>query len=274
MDNDRGSPNARAAGRVRYSSVVAVIAAIALLVLLLAARGAWLEPRVWLRTYAVTALVTLVAAAVSFWQVSHATGGGTAASAAWRVLFAGMAIFLLGHAHLTYQRFVSPTADTAFPSLADVFFVVGQTLLIAGLVIHLIAYLRTGLPVGHRLSYVLMYVIVAVVVAYLTAKLNLPMWDDVTRTFGWKMVNTVYHVIDMLTLCVALALLRMALLFRGGALAQGWAAIAVGFVFMMVADLTFGIGVPAEYSALGYFASYASITYGVVRHREVILSVR
>ncbi len=245
-----------------------------MLVLLMAARGAWFEQRVWLRAYAVTALVTLIAAAVSLWQVSHATGGGTAASTAWRVLFAGMVVFLLGHAHLTYQRFMSPTADTAFPSLADVFYVAGQTLLIAGLIIHLIAYLRTGLPVGHRLSYVLMYLVVAAVVAYLTVKLNLPMWDDATRTFGWKMVNTVYHVIDMLTLCVALALLRMALLFRGGALAQGWAAIAVGFVFMMVADMLFGIGISTEYSAMGYFASYASITYGVVRHREVILSVR
>ena len=64
-------------------------------------------------------------------------------------------------------------------------------------------------------------------------------------------------------------LFRIALLFRGGPIAEGWAAIGLGFAFMMVADLMFGLHheIAAAYAFVG---SYTSVAFGVIRHRETI----
>lgn len=262
------------AGRpVAPSTFALLMATGALLVLLGAAHGGWLPLPLWLRTYALTALVTQCAAVVALWQVVRSSGRGTASSRAWLILFCGMYLFMVGHACLSAQRFSNEAGTAGFPTAADIFFIAGQVLMLTGLVVHLVAYARTGLPLGTRASYVIMYTVVAVVVAFLTWKLNIPMWSDSTLTFGWKAVSTAYHAIDMLTLCIALALMRIAFILRGGSLAHGWAGIATAFLATMVGDMMFGIEIDSRYSALVFLASYIALMFGAMRHREVVLSV-
>lgn len=255
------------------STFALMIASGALVVLLGAVQGEWLPRPLWLRTYAVVALITQVAAVTALWQVVRASGRGSASSVGWRCLFFGTYLFMLGHASLSAQRFSNEAARAGFPTAADFFFIAGQVLMLTGLVIHLVAYAKTGLPLGSRASYVVMYAIVATVVVILTVKLNLPMWSDSSLTIGWKAVSTAYHVIDMFTLCIALALMRIALLFRGGSLAYGWAGIATAFLTMMIGDMLFGIGIDSRYSALVFLAAYCALMFGAMRHREVVLSV-
>lgn len=273
MNNISRHSDGSSTSLVAPSTFASMVAGGALLILLAAAHGGWLPDPQWLRIYAVVASLSLLATVVALRQVVRASGGGTSSARGWRHLFVGVYLILLGQCTLMLMRFANESAKAEFPSLADVFYVAGQILFISGLSLHLLAYARSGLPLGSRSSYVEMYLVVAVLVGYLTWKLNLPMWADPANTFGWKTINTTYHVLDMLTLCAALGLLRIALVFRGGSIAVGWAAMATGALLVMIADMLFGIGVDHRYAALVYLAAYVSLMFGAMRHREVIAGV-
>jgi len=217
----------------RRSNLVALGAAVVFAVTILALVSGWLDQRGSLILFDCVAVVALAVATWALWKVARAVGPSGAATMAWRLVSVGVGIYALAQAILTAYRLAGPEAPP-FPSSADIFFVTGQVLIAVGLVLHIIAYARTGLPLGSAVSYVIMYVIAGAVSIYLIRTLDVPMWADASRPMGEKVLNTLYHILDLLTLFAAMGVFRIAVVLRGGSLATGWAAIAVGFAFVMV----------------------------------------
>ncbi len=217
--------------------------------------------------------VTLLGSVISLWGLVRAMGTDGAAAKGWMLLFGGVSTYFAGEIVFTTHRFVT-ISQVIFPSVADLFYVSGQLLIVAALLWLILAYSNSGLPMGSPSSYLILLVVVASLAAFLVGRFTLPMWADPSFSYGWKLVTTIYSSLDLATLCAALVLLRVAILFRGGVVAQGWAAIAVAFVFMTAGDTLFGIGVDERYAGLAFLASYASLTFGALRHAEVVRSMK
>lgn len=273
MASTTRSSHARQLGdRPLPSTLAAIFSCSVLLLLGVDIVETWVEGLPLLHVIDILECVSLVAANAALWRVVRLTGTGTGASIAWRLLLGGTLTYLVGEIAFTTLRYVS-TKAVIFPSIADLFFVGGQVMILAALVLHLVAYASTGLPLGGAGSYILMYSGVAAISVYLVRGVTIPMWADDSLSYGWKLLTTVYNILDLLTFCSALALLRVAELFRGGALAQGWAAVAFSFVFMMAGDTLFGIDVDEKYVSFAFLASYSSLIFGALRHSELIESV-
>jgi hypothetical protein len=212
-----------------------------------------------------TVLSALVAA---LWRVVATVGNDDLAATAWRVLLVGWTLFLLGEASLVVIRAFSTTGVIPLPSAAEAFFIPGQVIILVGFALHLVAYIRIGMPLGGT-TFLVMAAVAAVVGLWVVFGVLTPVWMSPTESFAGKATTTTYEALDLLSLMTAVPLFRIALLCRGGSIAGGWAAIALGFALMMVGDLLFGLHqeVPAGFAFVG---SYTAIAFGVIRHRETI----
>lgn len=217
------------------------------------------------------ALAILIGA---LWSVSRAMeGGGASGIACWFLLW-GAVMYACGQVTVTILRFLPGGAGpTPFPSPADVFYLAGQLLFTSGLVIQVYGYLKTGLPAGSSWSYAAIYSAVLILAIVMYAGWIRPMWADASMAFSRKAMATLYDALDIVTLAAALTALRISLVLRGGAIAQGWAAIAAGFVFMTIADALFGAGFEERFASYVFFIAYSSLAYGSLRHAEVVRSV-
>jgi hypothetical protein len=217
-------------------------------------------------------LAAQVVAVLGLFAVVRAVGGGHLSGYAWRLLLAGIITYMVGQICINVLRLQLGTGDVPFPALPDVFFVIGQTLFAAGLWCHVVAYVRTGFPTGGLLGYALMYGLVSAGASVCVVYLLVPLWSDPNQTEGMRWMTSAYEGYDFITLCAALALLRFALIFKGGAIAIGWAAVALAFVFMMIGDLLFGLRME-NYSGFPFLMSYGLLAYGALRHQEVLARI-
>jgi hypothetical protein len=254
--------------RLSAATALAGAAAVALALLGASLSAGLLAPvtSYYILDYVQLAILAVLAAAL--WRLVTAVGNDDLAALAWRALFAGWASYLVGQACFCALRITGGTDTVPLPTVADVFFVAGQVLVLVALALHLVAHARIGLPPGLA-TFLVMALVVAAVGAWVGVGILAPLWANPAESAGTKAMTTIYEALDLLTLAAAVPLFRIALLLRGGPIAQGWAAIGLGFAFMMVADLMFGLHheIAAGYAFVG---SYTAIAFGVIRHRETI----
>ena len=162
---------------------------------------------------------------------------GSAPRRAWRLLSLGLCAFFLGQASIAVYQ-LALGVETPYPSVADVFWLIGYPLLVVALVSFVRSYTESGFPVGSRAERTWLAVGVAVVAALVEAPLLRPL---VTTPAPWleKLLNLTYPLVDLVLLVPTALLIRIALRFRGGAVWRVWAAILAGFVFICAADILF-----------------------------------
>ena len=199
---------------------------------------------------------------------------GSATRRAWRLLSLGLLAFFLGQASIAVYQ-LALGVETPFPSMADVFWLIGYPLLAVALVAFVRSYTESGFPIGSRAERTWLALGVVVVAALIEAPLLRPL---VTTPAPWleKLLNVAYPVLDLILLVPTALLIRIALRFRGGAVWRVWAAILAGFVFVCAADILF-----AWFSQLGqthladmvdgmYLLAYGCLGLGVLYQRELV----
>jgi hypothetical protein len=193
---------------------------------------------------------------------------------AWSLLAGGMLAFALGQSILAFHTLLLG-APTPFPSLADVGFLLGYLLLFAALSAFISAYRRAGLPIGNPAHHVAVLVALLVV---LTLG-GYPIMEPILATPAPALelfLNVAYPSLDLLLLLPSVALLRMALAFRGGRVWRVWVALLVGFVLLSVGDILF-----AYQAILGRYEleplnhatvilSYALLARGITYQHELL----
>jgi hypothetical protein len=230
-----------------------------------------------LRVAGVVKLAFLLAGGLIATRNALRLGSGNAARPGWLCLGAGLLASAAGQAVLCgYQ--LSPRGAAPFPSLADVFFMVGYPLFIAALIGFLKAYAAAGYSLGSLRQQLLLGGLVglvglAVAVLVLHPVLLKPGVPPLAR-----FLNTAYPVLDLALLVPVALLLRATLPLRGGEVWKVWAALLAGFFCMAAGDVLF-----AYFDALNvqsvdplthvmYVLSYGSLALGVVRQHRLLTS--
>ena len=207
-------------------------------------------------------------------RASASFEAGDTARTAWRLLAAGFLCFFLGQLCLApYQLFLGGTAP--FPSVGDVFFVLGYPFLMSALFAFARAYKEAGYaggtPAGRRMT-VMGVALASALIAYPVLKpiVNAP--ASPAATF----LNVAYPALDFLLLIPTALLIQTTLPFRGGEIGKAWITLLAGLLAMCMGDIAF-----AYFSALGqealnpllnamYIVSYGLMARGVRRQQRLL----
>jgi hypothetical protein len=250
--------------RVRYSVLsstkFALSVAGALVVLVVA--QAFLPLRWAYLAFDVAFAVTLGFAFFSLVNVSRAVRVSP-----WWVLTCATGAYLVAQIMLTGFR-IEGAGAFPFPSVADGFFVSGQVLLIVGLLLMGAGYIRTQLPRGNALGYLAIIAASLLIGTLLWVFVVVPLWRS-EQSAAFKVQMTTYIVLDVAMLTVAGMVMRLTAFFRGGDLAVGWAAVAIGCAAMAAGDALYALGTVAFVNG-AFLVAYGAIAYGGLRHVETI----
>lgn len=231
-----------------------------------------LSPQLLLNVAAVFKIAFLaLATAFAARCVPHFESEATVRSA-WRLLAAGLGLYLLGQTVLGVYQIVLRVA-TPFPSLADLFFQLSMLVLIVALVVFLSAYSRTlgvalGELAGVGLGALVVLVLVGVVVLRPIAAEEAPLAE--------RLLNLAYPILDCLLLVPGLMLLRLTLKLRGGSLWTVWLLLLLGFFCVAVGDILFAYFTTHELVALDplldlvFVAAYVLFAWGTRRQLAIL----
>jgi diguanylate cyclase len=204
-------------------------------------------------------------------------GSGNVAQPAWQGLALGLLASAAGQAVLWgYQ--LSPRGAAPFPSLADVFFIVGYPLFIAALIGFLRAYGATGYPLGSARQRLLLSGLVGAVGLALAVLILHPVLLKPGVAPLARFLNSAYPVLDVVLLVPVALLLRATLPLRGGEVWKVWAALLAGFACMWAGDVLFALFDALNVQSVDplthamYVLSYGSLALGVVRQHRLLTS--
>jgi hypothetical protein len=213
-------------------------------------------------------------ATVYAWRNARRFEAGNPARLDWLLLASGLLCFALAQASLcVYELFLG--VKVPFPSIADVFFLLGYPLLTASLFAFIRSYAAAGFPIGGAGE---RWVLAAVTVAA-CALAGIPILRPVVAAPApalEKLLNVAYPVLDFVLLVPTVLLLRITVRFRGGAVWKTWLALLGGIVFTFAGDSAF-----AYLQALGethflrwvdvlYVLSFGWIARGVLYQYEML----
>lgn len=216
----------------------------------------------------------LVLSVVYAWRNTRRFEPGNPARLGWLLLFAGLLSFAFAQSSLCfYELFLG--VSVPFPSVADVFFLLGYPLLTASLVAFLGSYAAAGFPIGGagergRLAAATLFICALIAVPVLRPIVAAP------APRLEKLLNLAYPILDFVLLVPTVLLLRITVRFRGGVVWKTWLALLGGIVFTFAGDSVF-----AYLQALGetrflrlvdilYVLSFGWIARGVLYQHEML----
>jgi hypothetical protein len=220
-------------------------------------------------------LVYLLAATAWAFACRDRLEADNPARPAWFLLSLGLLSNFAGQLCLAPQQVVR--AETPFPSMADIFFLLAYPLVIAALLVFLNAYREAGFPVGSLGERIAIVAGVAVVAAVIVV----PILTPVLAAGGpllERILTVAYPVLDLVLMVPLVLLLRFALRLRGSHTGEVWLLLLSGFIFMCAGDICF-----AYFQSLGrehldpfvhatYILSYGLIAGGAHRQLELLKS--
>lgn len=230
-------------------------------------------PSVWLA--ALTKLFLLGSAA--FFSYRNAAGLASAhqdVAAAWRRLALGWTMYFLGQLCLAFYQLGRAT-NAPYPSVADLFFLGSYPFFYASLPGFLHAYRDAGFAVDSKSAQGRLAAYVSAGCLAVAVPLLHPTAVADTRATETAL-NLAYPILDLALVVPVVLLVRMAVAFRGSAVARIWGCILAGFGFMCAGDVLF-----AYFSALGrvgldpfvhatYILSYGLIAEGARRQLALL----
>jgi hypothetical protein len=236
--------------------------------------GGLLNETVLLWVSALGKVPFLLLGAVYAWHNTRRFEPGNPARRGWVLLFWGLLCFFLAQSVLCfYELFRGDSVP--FPSVGDVFFLIGYPLLIAALLAFLRSYAAAGFPVGgagERRALAAGTVAVCVLI-------GIPILRPIVATPApavEKLLNLAYPILDFVLLVPTVLLLRITFRFRGGVVWKTWIALLGGFLFNFGGDVLF-----AYLQALGetrfhylvdilYILAFGLIARGVFYQHELL----
>lgn len=215
---------------------------------------------------AITSAAAALAATLTAWRFYDARPAG-----AWALLTVGICLFFMGELAWGVQE-VLLQVPSPFPSIADLFWVLGYFPLFAGLVA---ALRRTG--VGLKpIELVVAIALVALTLGLTTRFLFVQILaDDIDPVE--KFLDIWYPMADVVILIPALML---SIVWGGSVVGIAWRYVGVGLVLISVADFSFSylswhelygtaVGQPGNYIDLIWMAGYLSVALGGLQFRRM-----
>lgn len=217
--------------------------------------------------------VLLVAAAWIALSVARVFWGIPGVGLSW--LGFGLGLLATGCAELTYS--FDPLVrgiELPFPSMADVWFLLGYILLIASLAGFVSAYNMAYSIVSPRTLKLTAAIVMAVLVALglLVISPALARPDPLME----RVLVSTYVLLDVGLLVPLLLLTRAIYKFRGGIVARAWTFLLLGFVAMEVGDVAYSFepvfqAFPYPYfDELFFVLSYLLLLKGVSLHKRIV----
>jgi hypothetical protein len=195
-------------------------------------------------------------------------------SRAWRLLALGWMAYFSGQLILAWYQLARGT-DAPYPSAGDLFFLAAYPFFLAALFSFIKAYRGAGFGVGTERRENRLVAMAGAGCAVLAVPLLIPTARAETAPLETAL-NIAYPALDLMLVVPVIALVRMALAMRGGAMAGVWIALLAGFAFMCAGDVLF-----AYFSALGfkgldplvhttYILSYGMVAEGARRQLAIL----
>ena len=181
-------------------------------------------------------LVYLLAGAAWAFACRDRLEADNPARPAWFLLSLGLLANFAGQ--LCLAPFQVVRNETPFPSVADIFYVLAYSFLIAALLVLLNAYRESGFPIGSLAERALTLAGVGVIGAVVAV----PILRPVAATGGPpldRILTVAYPVLDLVLLLPLALLLRIALKLRGSHAGEVWVLILSGIVFLGAGDICF-----------------------------------
>ena len=218
----------------------------------------------------------LLLGAVYAWRNTRRFEPGNPARAGWVFLSWGLLSFLIAQSTLCFYELFRGDA-VPFPSVGDVFFLLGYPLLIAALFAFLRSYAAAGFPVGGAGE---RWALVAGT-AVACALIGIPILRPIVATPApavEKFLNLAYPILDFILLIPTVLLLRITFRFRGGVVWKTWIALLAGFLFNFGGDVLFAylqaLGVTRFHYLVDilYILAFGLIARGVLYQYELLSS--
>jgi len=220
-------------------------------------------------------LVYLLAGAAWAFACRDRLEAGNPARPAWFLLSLGLLSTFVGQ--LCLAPFQVVRNETPFPSVADIFYVLGYPFLIAALLVLLNAYRESGFPIGSLADRAVTLGAVGAVAVFVVV----PILRPVASTGGPlldRILTVAYPLLDLILLLPLALLLRIALKLRGSHAGEVWVLILGGIVFLCAGDIFF-----AYFQSLGeahldpfvhatFVLAYGLIAGGAHRQRRLLES--
>jgi hypothetical protein len=179
-------------------------------------------------------IAILLLGTINFFWLARAYSQGDVPRKAWMIFGVGMLIW--ASAQLLVMYFETVLQTIAHGSIADIFWIIGYVLFLAGLVLLLKSFTRTGLPIGSSHSYFIQGGIFLLAFIALGWVVILPVLRSPNRLVFLNMLDIGYPLLDFLLILVCSFLLRFSWILRGSGLSRSWILLCAGFAIVAFAD--------------------------------------
>jgi len=159
----------------------------------------------------------------------------------WSMILTGTITYGIAEAVYFYLEVIQKLdMDANFPSSADFFYCLAYFFFLAGLLIMITGYLKSGLPMKNWKIYLFVITFIFVLIAALmyVALLKPIALDDKLGSLE-KFVYFFYPIGDLAIILPSLIMIYITYLFGKGVFSKPWRAIALGFIIMAIADMAF-----------------------------------
>lgn len=159
---------------------------------------------------------------------------------AWILLLAGMVLFFIAETiYAVLELALHVDVNEVFPSLADLFWMAGYLPLIAGLLLLVRGYLKSGLDLGKKWKYFFGFTLILALIIKLTEVLFIPILKDNELSFLAKLAYLFYPIGDIFLIIPAAILAYITSLFDKGHISRPWQYMVLGFIAMIIADILY-----------------------------------
>jgi hypothetical protein len=204
-----------------------------------------------------------------------------AAKVSWLLILLGVACFFAAETIYGIEELIlGMDMDSSYPSLADLFWMIGYLPLLAGLALFIVAYVRGGLSFGRwapalvpaGLAYL---ACAAAVVAFVFA----PIQADAETGGLSKFAYCFYPAGDLCLLAPSIILVYLTGQFGRGKFSLPWKLIALGLACFSISDIAYtvldwqGLYSGGGVTDLGWNLAYLFIALGGASQRSLIQSM-
>ncbi len=172
----------------------------------------------------------------------------------WILLLSGMVLFCTAETiYAVLELALQVDVNEVFPTLADLFWMAGYLPLIAGLLLLLYGYKKSGLVFGRPWKYFFGLALVLILIIRLSYILFIPIVQDEELSWLAKLAYLYYPLGDIFLIIPAAILAYITSLFDKGRISRPWQFMTLGFLAMIIADIL--------YSYLSWNNSYGPGNY-------------
>jgi hypothetical protein len=222
---------------------------------------------------AIPKVVLPALSAIAAWGIARRFEARNPARLAWTLFAWGLFGLCLGQAVLTWYFAIGQGG--IFPSIGDLFFVVGSVAVVVSLAAFVRAYAASDFPIGPPGQLWRIGIAATALGALLVFPLLRPVLAAPAAPME-KALNFAYPALDFLMLIPALILVWITVRFRGGKLAKVWTSLLAGILFTAAGDILFGYTSNVGLKGLGpwidavYILAYGCLAASVYYQRDLL----